>query len=246
METFARRRRRRRSGRRRTGEKRDATNDDDDGDASSNDGGSSSSAIMMTSILLVGDEGCGKTHAMDAIQRRYSSSSHHDGPTTAAIKILRPDRTVDMVGNTIGSTEDRLIALFAYALERAAAGGNCLVVLDDVDRMFSLSDDDDDDDDNVGSSYHVGGRCRALFVTILDALRKRRSCHRRSGPAASGTIGEDDNPRRTRVRSEEGDRRAPNRGYRFRFRVGVVLRCQERTTSRRKKKDDGTYYNWSL
>jgi transitional endoplasmic reticulum ATPase len=180
VETFARRRRRRRrrSGRRRTGEKRDATNDDDDGDASSNDGGSSSSAIMMTSILLVGDEGCGKTHAMDAIQRRYSSSSHHDGPTTAAIEILRPDRTVDMVGNTIGSTEDRLIALFAYALERAAAGGNCLVVLDDVDRMFSLSDDDDDDDDNVGSSYHVGGRCRALFVTILDALRKRRSCHR--------------------------------------------------------------------
>jgi transitional endoplasmic reticulum ATPase len=44
--------------------------------------------------------------------------------------------------------------------------------------MFSLSDDDDDDDDNVGSSYHVGGRCRALFVTILDALRKRRSYHR--------------------------------------------------------------------
>jgi SpoVK/Ycf46/Vps4 family AAA+-type ATPase len=182
VETFVRRRRRRRTGEGRRANRQSTNDDDDDDDASSSSArplreeeGNGGYSAIMTSILLVGDEGCGKTHTMDAIQRRYSSS--FDG-STATVEILRPDRAVDMVGNTIGSTEDRLIALFAHALERAGGGGDCLVVLDDVDRMFSLSDDDVDDD--VGSSsdadsrYHLGRRCKALFVRILDVLQERQ------------------------------------------------------------------------
>ncbi|KAL3800890.1 hypothetical protein ACHAW5_002041 [Stephanodiscus triporus] len=129
-------------------------------------------SAIMTSILLVGDEGCGKTHALDAIQRRHSSSSDE----ARSVEILRPHPVVDMVGCTIGSTEDRVVALFSYAFERAGGGRKCLVVLDDVDRMFSMSDNVEDDGMSVADSrYHVGRRCKALFVTILDALRGYRS-----------------------------------------------------------------------
>ncbi|KAL3822947.1 hypothetical protein ACHAXA_011662 [Cyclostephanos tholiformis] len=133
-------------------------------------------SLIMTSVLLVGDEGSGKTHTLDSIQRRYSSSSSlssdSDYRSSTGVEILRPDRVKDMMGNSIGSTEDRIVALFACAMDRARRGRKCLVVLDDVDRIFSLSNDVDVD--SADAQYHVSRRCKALFATILDAVRGLR------------------------------------------------------------------------
>lgn len=128
----------------------------------------------LTSILLVGEEGCGKTHLLNTIQQQHAQSNN--------IKIFRPSRE-ELIGTSIGSTEDRLIALFTYATRFIATsskekGRKCLLMLDDIDRVFSLSDDmtNDSSDANVpyGSTQHhyVGRRCKALFITMLDAFRE--------------------------------------------------------------------------
>ena len=141
----------------------------------------------FTSILLVGEEGCGKTHFLDTIQQRYASVS--------TLKILRPNYTEDLMGNSIGSTEDRLIALFSYAsqilfMKHPVSGEEdyddgtvrkCIIMLDDVDQLFSISTDGIDNeslavnDAAIFSSprTNVGRNCKALFITILDAFRNR-------------------------------------------------------------------------
>ena len=141
----------------------------------------------FTSILLLGEEGCGKTHFLDTIQQRYASVS--------TLKILRPNYTEDLMGNSIGSTEDRLIALFTYASQTLfmknpvsgeedyddGTGRKCIIMLDDVDQLFSISNDGIDNeslavnDAAIFSSQrtNVGSNCKALFITILDAFRNR-------------------------------------------------------------------------
>ena len=131
----------------------------------------------LTSILLVGEEGCGKTHLLNTIQQQYSSSNDDE------VKILRPNYQVDLVGNSIGSTEDRLIALFTYATRyissctgRSRRSRKCIIMLDDIDQMFALSNDitnDSSSDSGYSSTqYYIKRRCKALFITILDALKE--------------------------------------------------------------------------
>jgi hypothetical protein len=76
------------------------------------------------------------------------------------------------MGNLIGLTKDRIVVLLANAMYRAWGGRNCLVVLNNVDRMFFLSNVIDLEGGNA--QYHVGRRCKALFATILDTIRGLR------------------------------------------------------------------------
>jgi SpoVK/Ycf46/Vps4 family AAA+-type ATPase len=151
----------------------------------------------ITSILITGFEGCGKTHLLDTIQRqeqRRQQQSHikkvgtaRDHPSNR-VRIIRPKYPVDLVESTIGSSEDRLLALFSYAYDVITTGSDskykkCLVMLDDVDKIFSLSNDDlhakewADSSTAVTNSAHyfVGRRCKSLFLDILDSLRDKDS-----------------------------------------------------------------------
>ncbi len=142
----------------------------------------------FTSILLIGEEGCGKTHFLDTVQERYASSRTNIGsnatPLSSSLQILRPNNIKDLMGNSIGSSEDRLIALFTYASQamdnKDGVGRTCLIMLDDIDRMFSFSNDVNYEFSAVNSgeniSCHqnnVGKNCKALFLTILDSFRNR-------------------------------------------------------------------------
>jgi SpoVK/Ycf46/Vps4 family AAA+-type ATPase len=141
----------------------------------------------ITSILLMGEEGCGKTHFLDTVQKQYASSSTSIGKATSltsSLQILRPNYTGDLMGNSIGSTEDRLIALFSYAsqiLENSGSGDDgterkCIIMLDDIDQIFSFSNDDADNavhGENTSTPHNVGKNVKALFLTILDAFRDR-------------------------------------------------------------------------
>lgn len=129
----------------------------------------------ITSILLMGEEGCGKTHFLDTIQQHYASSG---------LQILRPNYAGDLRGNTIGSTEDRLIALFTYALQIMddpilgvdGIERKCIIMLDNIDQIFSFSNDDVDsavNGENISTPQNVGKNVKALFLTILDAFRDR-------------------------------------------------------------------------
>jgi len=134
----------------------------------------------QTSILVVGEEGSGKTHLLNTIQQQYSLDDE--------VKILKPNYQVDLVGNSIGSTEDRLIALFAYATSHISSytgrkGRKCIIMLDDIDQMFALSNDITNDSSSDGDSstqYYIKRRCKALFITILDAL-KEHNVHNNDG-----------------------------------------------------------------
>ncbi len=60
------------------------------------------------------------------------------------------------------------MSLFLCALERVMGGRYCRVVLDNVDRMFSLSNDGvDDDNDNGLFIVHRGGRRWGAFAPPL-------------------------------------------------------------------------------
>ena len=143
----------------------------------------------LTSILLVGEEGCGKTHLLNTIQQQYSSSSLSSNKDDE-VKILRPNYQVDLVGNSIGSTEDRLIALFTYAtryISSCTGRGRirkCIIMLDDIDQMFALSNDITNDSSSNGDSstqYYIERRCKALFITILDALKEHNVYNNNDG-----------------------------------------------------------------
>ena len=142
----------------------------------------------VTLMLLVGEEGCGKTHMLDSIQqhaRGFSSESKgvQGKSRTSSIEVIRPKFPVDLVGNSIGSSEDRLIALFSYASNLVSTttskskSRKCLILLDDIDKMFSISDgintsDSPDVADGSSALSHIGRRCKALFLSIIDALRE--------------------------------------------------------------------------
>ena len=142
----------------------------------------------VISILVVGDEGSGKTHLLDSIQQRANgflsdskvSKRERDTPS---IKVIRPKFPIDLVGNIVGSSEDRLISLFSYACGIVSAasgkrGGKCLIMLDDIDKIFSLSNNDYDETSDVApdggssSQFYTGRRCKVIFSTIMDALRE--------------------------------------------------------------------------
>jgi SpoVK/Ycf46/Vps4 family AAA+-type ATPase len=153
----------------------------------------------ITSILVTGQEGCGKTHLLDTIQRQQrqqplketdtAQENHH---SSTSVRIIRPKYPVDLVGSSIGSSEDRLIALFSYAYDiittckitssSTDTYTKCLVMLDDIDKLLSLSDEAHNKGGLAESSsvtnsahYFVGRRCKALFLTILDSLREKYS-----------------------------------------------------------------------
>mmetsp|Transcript_40718 Transcript_40718/g.69531 ORF Transcript_40718/g.69531 Transcript_40718/m.69531 type:complete len:133 (-) Transcript_40718:907-1305(-) len=114
----------------------------------------------------MGEEGCGKSHFLDSIQQQIFASD-------TSIKVIRPKYPVDLVGNIVGSSEDRLIGLFTYASRIVStASGNgprkCLIMLNDIGQIFSLSDDINEQSPRTSSStlFSIGRRCKALFLTI--------------------------------------------------------------------------------
>lgn len=152
----------------------------------------------ITTILVTGQEGCGKTHLLDTIQRQQQQRQQQQTgiEKTNNIRIIRPKYPVDLVGSSIGSSEDRLLALFSYAYDiissckhNASSSSpdnnytKCLVMLDDIDKLLSLSDDANNsggltiDSSSATNSTHyfVGRRCKALFLSILDSLREKES-----------------------------------------------------------------------
>jgi len=72
-----------------------------------------------------------------------------------------------------------LIGLFTYASRIVStASGNgprkCLIMLNDIGQIFSLSDDINEQSPRTSSStlFSIGRRCKALFLTILDSFRE--------------------------------------------------------------------------
>lgn len=117
----------------------------------------------VTALLARGEEGCGKTFLLDSIQRRILDSPN--------VKLLCPTHQ-DFAGNTVGSSEDRWIALFSYAQSEMKQGNRVLVLLDDIDSLLSL----DDSCDVSFTRHQVGRRCKALFLSMIDLLQSSSHC----------------------------------------------------------------------
>ena len=122
----------------------------------------------VTSALLIGPDGCGKSHLLGDIRTR----AHAMGD----ICVIKPEYPVDLVGSTIGSSEDRLISLFSFVVSESKAR-KCILMLDDIDKILSLPSGVRSDTSVLGSyegstaQYYVGRRCKALFLTLMDAMR---------------------------------------------------------------------------
>ncbi|KAL7464239.1 hypothetical protein ACHAXS_004580 [Conticribra weissflogii] len=136
----------------------------------------------ITTVLLLGEEGCGKTYMLDSIHRTIkahpSGSSSGNGTNNESVRVIRPTFPMDLIGSTIGSSEDRLISLFSYASDVISSssthrGQNCVILLDDVDKIFSLAGATDGG--FSGASTHISRRCKALFLSIIDAFRESSS-----------------------------------------------------------------------
>ena len=121
----------------------------------------------ITSILLIGEEGCGKSFLLDTIQQRVRECQT-GRIATPPIKVVRPTQQ-DLSGNTVGSSEDRWVALFSYAESEIKNGKRILMMFDDIDILISLNESLRG---GVSSThFQVGKRCKALFLSIIDSLQ---------------------------------------------------------------------------
>ena len=115
---------------------------------------------FVTSVLLIGEEGCGKTFLLDSIKKRINKTDTNSQP----VKVIRPSHQ-DFAGNTVGSSEDCWTALFSHAESEIMSGRRVLILIDDIDSLLSLNE--------MSTSFtciQVGRRCKSLFLSILDAF----------------------------------------------------------------------------
>jgi hypothetical protein len=114
----------------------------------------------ITSMLIIGEEGCGKSFLLDSIHQ-YTDQSNK-----SPMIVMRPTHQ-DFAGITVGSSEDRWISLFSYAESEIRVGTKVLILLDDIDILLSLNDLG-----GVSSTrFQVGRRCKSLFLSIFDSLQ---------------------------------------------------------------------------
>jgi len=126
----------------------------------------------ITSILLIGEEGCGKSFLLDSIQERVQDEQTGK-IMTRPIKVVRPTQQ-DLSGNTVGSSEDRWVAIFSYAESEIKNGTKLLMLFDDIDILLSLNESLRG---GVSSTrFQVGKRCKSLFLSITDSLRDSLPC----------------------------------------------------------------------
>jgi len=132
----------------------------------------------ITTVLVVGEEGCGKTHMLDSIHRNIEAHSSESlsgkDKNKISVTVIRPNFPMDLIGSTIGSSEDRLISLFSYASHVISSSSthrsqNCVILLDDIDKIFSLAGATDGG--FSGALTNVSRRCKALFLSTVDAFR---------------------------------------------------------------------------
>jgi transitional endoplasmic reticulum ATPase len=127
---------------------------------------------LITSMILIGEEGCGKTFLLDSLEQKIKELQNNQSNIQSVLAI-RPTHQ-DFAGNTVGSSEDRWISLFSYAESQTMNDKIVLLLLDDIDTMLSLNELG-----GVSSTrFQVGKRCKTLFLSILDRLQSSGSRNR--------------------------------------------------------------------
>jgi transitional endoplasmic reticulum ATPase len=77
--------------------------------------------------------------------------------------------------------EDSIISLFTYAIavvqkqhrQQQYFGQKCIIILDDIDKLFALLSTKDDEFIGNDDSNNSTSRCKALFVSILDIIHDK-------------------------------------------------------------------------
>mmetsp|Transcript_44988 Transcript_44988/g.108778 ORF Transcript_44988/g.108778 Transcript_44988/m.108778 type:complete len:817 (-) Transcript_44988:897-3347(-) len=133
--------------------------------------GTGISQPTFTSVLLLGPEGSGKTQCCDEIERLVKSTTN----------VIRPTLPYDIMGKTIGATEDILVSILCGSPEPS------IIILDDIDTIlgsnyFSSGNPTGDTSGVVTSGQqvepHVTTRLRSLFLCLLDRLKMTSSSNR--------------------------------------------------------------------
>ena len=128
----------------------------------------------ISSMLVVGEEGCGKTFMLDSIQQYIQYQQFENEKVKQLVTVIRPSQQ-DFARAVVGSSEDRWVALFSYAETEMKNGKRVVLLLDNLDRLLSMNELD-----GVSSTqFHVGRRCKSLFLRILETMNE--SLTRRSG-----------------------------------------------------------------
>ncbi|CAJ1969702.1 unnamed protein product [Cylindrotheca closterium] len=126
--------------------------------------GTGISHASFTSVLLLGPEGSGKTQCCDEIERMVKSM----------INVIRPTLPYDIMGKTIGATEDILVSILLGSPEPS------IIILDDIDKIlgsnyFSSATPTGGPSGDATSGQqvepHVTTRLRSLFLSLLDRLK---------------------------------------------------------------------------
>jgi SpoVK/Ycf46/Vps4 family AAA+-type ATPase len=116
-------------------------------------------------LLLVGPEGCGKTHICDEIERRAGEESRGLG-----IPVLRPRLPIDILGSSVGETEDTLVSFFSAAIGYSGR----VVILDDLEQIFeetqSLLAAAPGAGDTPGS--HLKTRSQSTLLSMIDSIQR--------------------------------------------------------------------------
>lgn len=158
--------------------------------------GTDISQPAFTSILLLGPEGSGKTQCCDEIERLMKRTTNGKSLLAATssifvwalttfifiISVIRPSLPYDIMGKTIGATEDILVSVLLGSPEPS------IVILDNIDTIlgsnyFSSSGNPTGDPSGAGTSGqqvepHVTTRLRSLFLSLLDRLKMTSNSNR--------------------------------------------------------------------
>jgi SpoVK/Ycf46/Vps4 family AAA+-type ATPase len=89
--------------------------------------------------------------------------------------VIRPSLPFDIMGSSVGETEDTLIALFSFA---KCQGKRCILLLDDVENICGQAyngptrHSSDNPTNSTAGEPHVLARSRSVFLSALDTLKK--------------------------------------------------------------------------
>lgn len=121
---------------------------------------------FVTSILVAGSEGSGKTHLCNRLEIQ-ATQRHHDIDCI----VIRPQLPLDILGRSVGETEDTIMALFRALIHSSPSKRSRVMILDGLEHILTNEEDASNMAGSSSGNSSRRSRSQSTFCTMMDFLR---------------------------------------------------------------------------